>query len=226
MLQLSNLELAEFVDAEIEQNPLLEHGEARRRRRRRPRRRTGVGTAETRAGRRWPKSRRAATISPATPPSTGTPPPAPTATARSIAAATAQPWRTPQRRRSTATICPASTRPRRGRAPCASICSSRSAPTSPTRPTGSSPCYLLDQLDEAGYLRGDLDEAARPARLRAGAGRARCSRGCRSSTRPASSPAICRNAWRCSCATATGSTRRCRRCSTTCRCWRRATSRR
>ena len=27
MLQLSNLELAEFVDAEIEQNPLLEHGE-------------------------------------------------------------------------------------------------------------------------------------------------------------------------------------------------------
>ena len=27
MLQLSNLELAEFVDAEIEQNPLLEAGE-------------------------------------------------------------------------------------------------------------------------------------------------------------------------------------------------------
>src|SRR5436309_13882539 len=27
MLQLSNIELAEFVDAEIEQNPLLEHGE-------------------------------------------------------------------------------------------------------------------------------------------------------------------------------------------------------
>src|SRR5690348_13524457 len=28
MLQLSNVELAEFVEAEIEQNPLLEHGEA------------------------------------------------------------------------------------------------------------------------------------------------------------------------------------------------------
>ncbi len=27
MLQLSNIELAEFVDSEIEQNPLLEHGE-------------------------------------------------------------------------------------------------------------------------------------------------------------------------------------------------------
>src|SRR5437763_14567583 len=27
MLQLSNLELADFVEAEIEQNPLLEHGE-------------------------------------------------------------------------------------------------------------------------------------------------------------------------------------------------------
>src|SRR6202795_5040886 len=27
MLQLSNVELAEFVEAEIEQNPLLEHGE-------------------------------------------------------------------------------------------------------------------------------------------------------------------------------------------------------
>ena len=27
MLQLSNIELAEFIDAEIEQNPLLEHGE-------------------------------------------------------------------------------------------------------------------------------------------------------------------------------------------------------
>ena len=28
MLQLSNLELADYVDAEIEQNPLLERGEA------------------------------------------------------------------------------------------------------------------------------------------------------------------------------------------------------
>ena len=28
MLQLSNVELAEFVDSEIEQNPLLEHGES------------------------------------------------------------------------------------------------------------------------------------------------------------------------------------------------------
>src|SRR5712691_804451 len=28
MLQLSNLELADFVEAEIEQNPLLEHGES------------------------------------------------------------------------------------------------------------------------------------------------------------------------------------------------------
>ena len=27
MLQLSNIELADFVEAEIEQNPLLEHGE-------------------------------------------------------------------------------------------------------------------------------------------------------------------------------------------------------
>ena len=35
MLQLSNIELADFVDAEIEQNPLLEHGEPRRRRKRR-----------------------------------------------------------------------------------------------------------------------------------------------------------------------------------------------
>src|SRR5438128_11009891 len=28
MLQLSNVELAEFVDSEIEQNPLLEHGDS------------------------------------------------------------------------------------------------------------------------------------------------------------------------------------------------------
>ena len=34
MLQLSNLELADFVDAEIEQNPLLERGEARTARKR------------------------------------------------------------------------------------------------------------------------------------------------------------------------------------------------
>ena len=77
--------------------------------------------------------------------------------------------------------------------------------------------HLLDQLDEAGYLRDDLDAspAGSAARSRAGRGgaRARCS----SSIRPACSPAISRNAWPCSCATATGSIRRCRRCSTTCR---------
>ena len=73
--------------------------------------------------------------------------------------------------------------------------------------------HLLEHLDEAGYLRVDLDTAARRARLRRRRRSSACSRACRNSTRPAFSRAISPNAWRCSCATATGSTRRCSVCS-------------
>ena len=56
MLQLSNLELAEFVDGEIEQNPLLEPGEsATWTTRRRLRRRALWRRTESRlCPRRWP----------------------------------------------------------------------------------------------------------------------------------------------------------------------------
>ena len=79
--------------------------------------------------------------------------------------------------------------------------------------------HLIDLVDDAGYLRerprGGGDAPGLPARARS----RRCSPGCSCSIRPACSRARSRNAWRCSCASATGSIRRWRRCSTISTCW-------
>ena len=85
--------------------------------------------------------------------------------------------------------------------------------------------HLIDLVDEAGYLREDLDEVALRLGCPAGAGR----RGARpaAAVRPARRvrPLAARNAWRCSCAIATASTRRWPPCSIIWTCWRRPTSR-
>ena len=96
----------------------------------------------------------------------------------------------------------------------------------PIPSTASSPRHLIDLLDEAGYLTGDIAQVAEVldcsvARVEATLEHAAALRPARRRSRAAS-----RNAWRCSCASATASIRRCRRCSTISTCWPSATSRR
>ncbi len=86
--------------------------------------------------------------------------------------------------------------------------------------------HLLDLLDETGYLGGTLDGVALLLGCDLGPGRGSSRPAPAIRSRRGSSPAISPNAWRYSYATATGSIRRCKPCSTTCRCSPRATSRR
>ena len=81
---------------------------------------------------------------------------------------------------------------------------------------------LADELEEDGYLRVPLAEvaSAAPAERRRGGRGAAAGAGLRSGRGGRARPR--RSAWRCSCASATGSIRRCRRCSTTSRWWRAA----
>ena len=82
---------------------------------------------------------------------------------------------------------------------------------------------VADEIEEDGYLRVPMAEVEAPAPADR---RARRRPGCgwsRPAIRSASARAASPNAWRCSSASATGSTRRWRRCSRTCR-WPRATS--
>ncbi len=126
MLQLSNIELADFVEAEIEQNPLLEHGE--READDTPAageidpaavevNRTLVELSGALPEELPGRSRR---IWLATPPTTGASPRARRATVRSIAAATPSPGKAATAAATTRT-CAASTRPRRVRGRCANI---------------------------------------------------------------------------------------------------------
>ena len=59
--------------------------------------------------------------------------------------------------------------------------------------------YLIDLVDEAGYLSGDLAGGRRKARHHARRDRGGAGACCRPSIRPASAPAISPNAWRSSC---------------------------
>jgi DNA-directed RNA polymerase specialized sigma54-like protein len=124
MLQLSNIELADFVEAEIEQNPLLEHGE--RDGEEAPIAETDPVVAETNGAsvvlaQELPGVLPA--ISRAMPPSTGALNRARRATAPVISAVIAvanpNPGR-PATAAPAARTCPASTRPRRTRGRCAS----------------------------------------------------------------------------------------------------------
>ena len=146
MLQLSNLELADYVDAEIEQNPLLERTEGDGE--------DGAPVIESSGG-----------IEVNSGEANGAAPVAePTSTlevgSSDFTADAAEQWDAkagadgdgsadfgtvisqttspgePAMAAPTSTIRPGSTRPRRGRRPCASIFSNRSAPTCQTWPTG------------------------------------------------------------------------------------------
>ena len=57
---------------------------------------------------------------------------------------------------------------------------------------------LIDAVDEGGYLRADLDRGRRAPGLRPEPASKACWRSCRASSRPASWPATCASAWRCS----------------------------
>ena len=79
--------------------------------------------------------------------------------------------------------------------------------------------YLIDMVDEAGYLTGDLAVGRREARRAARRGRGGARRSCRASIRRASARAISPNAWRSSSGSATASIRRWRRWSAVSICW-------
>ena len=157
MLQLSNIELTEFVDAEIQQNPLLERREARlddagaagsaasaETARRRPLRWQAIAddftpeaaehwhAAAGCGGRRLGRSRRRACT----------------------------PWHSRNGGAMATSIGLESSRRRAARAHCASICWSRSGPISSDPGDRVIALHLLDLLDEAGYLRAGLDGAA------------------------------------------------------------------
>ena len=226
MLQLSNLELDRFVDAEIEQNPLLERGERDpdERRRRPIAEPPADADGERRPRLAEPLGRRRRAALPATRPSIGRQPRATRATARSIAAAIpAVLGSSRDGRRSGGDDLPgleqAAARPRTLREhlieqigadlPRSGRPRDRRSPARPAR-------------------RGRLSarrarRRRRAARLPAGARRARARAAAAIRSARRLRPRSRRSAWRCSCATATGSTRRCRRCSTICRCSRRAT---
>ena len=81
---------------------------------------------------------------------------------------------------------------------------------------------LAENLDDDGYMRADIAEIAARLGARPGRHQSRCSRSARLSSRWGFSPAISPNASRCSLPSATGSIRRCRRCSGTSISWRAA----
>ena len=71
--------------------------------------------------------------------------------------------------------------------------------------------YLIDLVDEAGYLTGDLADGRGKARHQRRRDRSRARASCRPSIRPASARAISPNASRSSSRSATASIPRCRR---------------
>ncbi len=218
MLQLSNLELDNFVDAEIQQNPLLEKREWAAKKRFPP-----VVLPNKPRPRLFPRVW--STISLPTRPSTGTPPREPKETDRFDLAEEPQAWRS----RSGALggddrpgVEQTAARPR----------TLARARVGADRNRSSRPGRSADRAAPARSARRErlsrrIARRHRDApRLRSVAGRGGAARGFSNSIRPGFSLAICPNASASSCATAIGSTRRCRRCSTTCRCSPRATSRR
>ena len=86
--------------------------------------------------------------------------------------------------------------------------------------------YLIDMVDEAGYLTGDLRVGGRKARRAARPRSRRCSPSSRASIRRACARAISPNAWRSSSRSATASIRRWRRWSAASICSPSAISRR
>ncbi len=84
---------------------------------------------------------------------------------------------------------------------------------SPTRCSRMIGRYLIDMVDEAGYLRGDLDDGVPRSWARRWPRSRRCWRCCRPSIRRACARAISPSASRSSCASAIASIRRCRRWS-------------
>ena len=79
--------------------------------------------------------------------------------------------------------------------------------------------YLIDMVDEAGYLAGDSRPSPRSSARRWPRSK-RCCDPADASIRPASAPATSPNAWRSSSRSATASIRRCRRWSQISICWR------
>ncbi len=107
---------------------------------------------------------------------------------------------------------------------CASICWNSSASASPTAPTAPIGAHLIALLEPSGRL---PIAAGRDRRGPRRAGRSRssgCARRCCASSRPACSPATCASAWRRNWPSRTGSIRRWRHCSTTSTCWRDAST--
>jgi len=168
MLQLSNLELADYVDAEIEQNPLLERSEG-----------DGEDTAQPVEPNGGEPSGTAAAAAPA---ATGADFPADAAEQWDASAGAdgdgkadfggdAQPWRT----RNGAVnfddlpgLDQAAARPRTLR----EHLLEQIGADLPNHADRVIAVYLLDQIDEAGYLRGELAEAAsrlgcKPSRIEA-----------------------------------------------------------
>ena len=86
--------------------------------------------------------------------------------------------------------------------------------------------YLIDMVDEAGYLSGDLAHGRGEARRAGRRGRMPCWRSCRGSILPACARAISRNVSPSSSRSATASIPRWRRWSRISICWPSATSRR
>ena len=213
MLQLSNLELTDFVDAEIEQNPLLERREP---------------TAEEASPAAAPAV--AEEIVPAALPET---------LQNDFAPDAAEHWHAAAGAEGDGSVDfggePQAWRSRNG------ALGSEDRPgfeQTAARPRTLRE-HVLEQIGDRSARAGrpaDRAAPARPARrdglsarrarrawrccsAALSRGSRRCWPGSSSSIRPAFSPATCRNAWRSSCAIATGSTRRCRPCSTICRCW-------
>ena len=104
---------------------------------------------------------------------------------------------------------------RRGGQRSTSICTPRSARCARRPAAIEAALIVADELEDDGYLRVPLAEVAARHRLRAAEALAGLAPGpgLRSGRRRRAQPRA--SAWRCSCASATGSTRRCRRCSTT-----------